>query len=301
MEQNHTEREVIPYTEQKLSEQLDFACEQLYPTNGFKLELQGIAPTVLVRKELEAYTGVNLDAKTGATIVLGYDDIKSELSLTSLRHPLDNQSSASLVIQKTTNNEDGLEYIAFLDISGREFSASSSKKDEPLTAEDIAHILEGYGVSDIPHPTHEIYRLWRANLLSNCQKGWKLSEEVEMFVDMQEHKTETIKVNIDEQYQEEGITSRTKQISRVLSINDDSGATGQQFESSIIQVDNDYGRTVHLQNNLMQKEFHPFVAGDPGVVLKSTSENVTLDLDSFNAYKGLIEDATSHLQQTKEI
>jgi len=301
MNEHLAERESAPFSERILSEKLDFACEQLYPTTGFKLELQGIAPSVLVRKELEAFSGAELNPESGATIELAYDVSEKDLVLQTLTHPFDKLGSTSLVIQRTSNQTDGLQYIAFLDFSGPKFRPAESTSDEPLLNDDIVRILEGYGIADIPHPTHDIYRLWRANLLSNCQKGWKVSEEVEMFVDMKEHSIETIKIGVDEQYEEDGIVSRTKEVSRVYNIIDDSGASGQEFVSTLIQIDDDYGRTVHLRNELAKKEIQPFIPGDPGVVLSSESENLTLDYDNFNAFKHLLDDATHYLKETREI
>lgn len=297
MSQERPEYESTPYAERRLHELLDSTCEKLYPSTGFTLEFQGLVPDMITKKGLEAYGGVPLDPKAGATIKLAYDIAEQQLVLQSIVHPIDQLPSSSLVLQRTNDRTEGLEYISFLEISGREFTPTASKKDRPITQSDIHRILQGYGIHDIPHPTHESYRLWRANALSSCKKGWDISEEVELFVDMQEHKTETIKVKVNEKYQESDSISHTKQISHVFNIAEESGAYSQTLESSLIQIHNKHGRVLHLYNELTQKEHQPFVLGDKGIVLKNETESIKLDLDAFNAFRGLLEDATSYLHE----
>ncbi len=292
------ERKNPPFGEAKLNELLDFACDQLYPTTGFTLELDGIDPTVLTRKELEAYSKVSLDQATAATIKLAYDTTKDALLLESLRHPLDGQPSAQLVIHRTTRDIDGLEYIIFIEAGGQEYPGKPDK-NVPLTNERVNNFLAGYGVADIPHPNHEMYRLWRANLLSNCQKGWKVSEEVELLVDYTDRKSETILITTNENYAEEGEIIKTKRLARVYEMYEDI-TSSQKIESAIHQIDNSYGRSLNMQLQVTELDHSPFVLGDTPTVTRRQVENIALDHDSFSTFRGLVEDATLYLHAQKK-
>jgi hypothetical protein len=294
-----TEQKNIPYGERKLNELLDFACEQLYPTTGFTIELNGIAPSIRTQKELEAFSKVNLDPKTGATIRLAYDMSEDALILDSFRHPLDRQSAANLVIHRTQQPIDGLEYIAFIEVHGQTYIPKADGKDSILTNEMVDYFMGGYGIFDAPHPTHESYQLWRANLLSNCQDGWKVSEEVELFVDLDEHKTETIYVSNNQTYAEKGEISKVKKVSRVYTVHDENNSSSQQLETSITQMTNPFGQSINMRNELTKRTQEPFTVADPGIITSHQEEPIALNEDSFLTFQRLIEDTAHYLHEQK--
>jgi len=314
MNESKIERADLPENEKKLSDMLDFACEQLYPTTGFGLELQGIKPALLTQKELEAYSGASLDNNSGATIKLVYDVASEQLIFESLRHPIANHHTAAFVIHKTQNETDGLQYIAFLDLAGEKYRPVSDGKNTPLFDETVNQILSGYQIGDIPHPSHDEYRLWRANLLSNCQDGWKLSEKVEILVGMEEHNTEVLQISVNEEFQQKGIVSRVKEISHVyiedcdVSNDPDSAANSgnsaqnhtKKFESKLTQIDEDYSRVLSLRKISTEKEYDPFVVGDEGKVLSKETKVLPMNQRNFNIFKSLLDNAALFLQSPDE-
>jgi hypothetical protein len=302
MEQFGIERDKLPELEQELSDLLDEVCEKLYPTNGYKLHLQGLVPDTVTLKGLEAYNGVHLDTSKGAKITLSYDSISRQLGLESLVHPIDKQPQSTFVIRATSNRQDGLRYIPYLDnMGGGRFPPAEAKKDEPLKNEKVARILNGYGIKDIPHPSQVEYSLWRANLLSNCKEGWRLSEEVELFVDMQENTTDTVKIGVREEYQEGVKVSREKYLSYIHTTHAPSGERVDQNISTLLQVDSDYGRALYISSEAIVKELDPFIENDDSTVLAHHIEALPIDGESVRIFDALIKDATTYLIDSKDI
>ncbi len=171
---------------------LDQLCEQLYPTTGFELTLEGIHPNTLTRKELEAFFKVELSEKHGATIILAYDIVTDSLELESFSYPLKQKPEDSFVIKRSKQEIDGLRYIPYKELSGESREYDKEHHHAPLIQDRITAVLAGCGIIDIPHPDHDSYRLWRASFLDKCRDGWKATEKVRLitgFIDDIEHNT----------------------------------------------------------------------------------------------------------------
>jgi hypothetical protein len=292
MENENFELGRLTEMEKQMSELLDTTCELLYPTTGFELELQGLKPTILTQKELEAYGKVNLDTVTGATIKMTYDISLDQLVLKSIRHPLKDQPSSALVIHETESDIDGLTYIAFLDFDNQIYTPSQSEKNGLLRHDALAAILKGYGIDDAPHPSHDDYRLWRANLLSNCQQGWKVAEQVELLVYMEDNKTDTVKVSVHEEYNQDGTVNRVKQISKSTTETDSSI---RKSESKLMQVDTYFDRELSLVEEMIETEYDPFIKGNPGPVLAHETEASPINQASFKTFKSLLDETAEYL------
>jgi hypothetical protein len=297
MENYSVEHEAISYSEKKLRELLDYTCDNLYPTDHFKLELQGMLPSALTKNEVEALAGVELDEKTGATIALAYDTNTEALELQSLRHPLDHSGKNAFIIARADSTTPDPVYVAFLDVNGKTDILGPHIEGNSFTKEEIAHILEGYGIDNVPHPADTAYQLWRANLLSTCTKGWKTSEEVELFVDMREHTLETIKVGYKEEYIEGSTNNRTKYVSRIFDTNNDSRSYQQQVQMNLMQTENDYDSSIQMHKSLVETEVKPYPLSGKAIKTEHSDEPIDFDEDSFNAFKSLLEDTALYLHE----
>jgi hypothetical protein len=291
------ERSSVPYAEKKLGEMLTFACEQLYPADGFRLELDGITPTPLVHKELEARTGYALDTKHGAKIELAYDSEQDALVLESLRHPLSSQPTMALVIQRMEHADPDKRYVEYLD-TGKSQEETQPRQATQVSSADTEHILNGYHLGDIPHPDHDSYRLWRANLFSLCTNGWKTSEYVNLFTGITQHNSESIEISQSTEYTADGNPQTVRTIARTYDMFDDTGAMIQKYADSAIELETPFSHTVRLRRDVAEIKDDPKEPGKQ-IVGSIKSERIPLDEDSFNGFAGLIEDATLALRQTR--
>lgn len=272
--------------------------EKIHPTTGFTLELNGISPALLTQKELEAYSGANLNSESGANISFGYDLAEDALVLKKLSHPLDSQDAISFVLQRTNDPRDGLQYIAFIEAAGGVFRPSSADESHSMITNDMVQsILAGYGITDTPHPTHDSYQLWRANLLSDCQEGWKITEEAEIFMDLDEHKTESILIRHNETYNENGEATRTKKVARQFTLHGDDESSVQHMQAIITQISTPYGQSLNLRNETCDFTTETFVSGETGTVSNQQWENIPLDKDSFAEFSNLLEETSLSLRR----
>ena len=251
-----------PETEKKLSALLTETCDLLYPTTGFSLELDGVHPTPLAKKELEAFSGLELSDTKGASITLAYNIESDTFELESFAHALKNQSDASFMIHKTTDPRDGLQYIPFAQFESAQYDISQSSKNRALTNDTLASFLAGYHLSHIPHPTHESYQLWRADLLSNCQKGWKTTESTTLITGVSESTEETIQVRKEIYYQDGGDIYSRHEIVHSNILNDPRESPSVQIVSTALDEEIDpFGKSIHAVKRVTHEEHHPFVYG----------------------------------------
>ncbi len=166
-----------------------------------------------------------------------------------------------------------------------------------VTDEAVQGILAGYGITDAPHPTHESYQLWRADLLSNCKEGWKITEEAEIFVDLDAHKTESILIRHHETYNEGNEATRVKRVARQFTLHGDDESSIQHMQAVITQISNPYGQSLNLRNESCDFTTEEFVSGETGTITNQQSENIPLDKDSFAEFSNLLEETALYLRR----
>jgi hypothetical protein len=288
----------VPFEEQKLTELLDYACDQLHPTTGYRLELDGISPDKVTLKELEAKSGYSFDPLKGAKIDFIYDEDDGQLVLNTLRHPLAGQSDLWFTLSRTTNSHHQLQYIGFLESGTAVPSPSDVEWQHTLDTEFISRVLAGYGVPYIPHPDHESYQLWRANLMSQCENGWTVYEYARLFLDMTESTTKSIELSSTQSLSNEGEVSVIKTLSSNYDLTDGSGEFAQYLSSTAVTMTNTYGTTLRLRQESVDVKLDPFTINDPGEVVHSTSTAIPLTHDSFNNFKRTIDDTIHYLKES---
>jgi len=298
MEKDRSNFEVAPYSERKLSELLDYATENLYPTNLYTMNLKGVKPSLLTQKELQAYSGVDLDSSTGADIRFGFDESEDALVLKSIEHPLNKQSNAKFVIERTSSVEQAGLYTCYITIADEKYSPQGTDNGTSIDTDKVTDILAGYNIGDIPHPSDAAFALWKANILSCCVTGWDVHEEAEYIEDIQEHSIELINIQRDIFHNENGSGGQVKQASRIYDVRNDSTDHTLRVESRLTQTDFGYTRTVNLSNLFTDIPMATTETGNAKAP-ETKTEPAELNQNNYESFKRLLEEAHAHLRASK--
>lgn len=298
---DNIEQKEVPYAERKLTELLDFACDQLYPTTGYRLELDGITSDLSTLKWLEAVSGYSLDTKSGAKIEFLFDAKSNQLVLDTFRQPLKDQQALSLAIQRTQSPDSKLQYISFLETTDDILPDPLNPTHAPILPEDVDRILAGYGVTEVPNPDNDTFILWRAELMSRCKAGWRVFEYAKLLTDFTMNNTETIEISNTQTFSEDGEVSVVKTISKNYELVDDSNHFTQSHSNTAVSIANAYGASFHLRAEVVDKELDPFVLNDSGKIISDKTSPIPLTEDSFNDFKRLLDDSVAYLRASKDI
>jgi hypothetical protein len=294
MDKERPDFEVAPYSERKLSELLDLATENMYPTNLYTINMSGVKPSLLTLNELQAYSGVDLDSSTGANIQLGYDEIEKGLVLKTLEHPLNQQSNAKFIINRSpTTNQTG-EYSCYIAIADEKYSPQGSKNGTAIDSDTVQNIISGFNISNIPHPDDEGFAMWKTNALSRCSTGWEIHEEIEFIDDIQEYSIQLINIQHDTFHYENGTGGQVKQISSIIDARNDSTDHTLRVESRMRQTDFGFSRTLKLKNLFTEIPLAEKIV-NPERKLTTVSQQALLTEDNFKSFKRILEEAHAHM------
>lgn len=169
------------YSERKLSELIEFATRDLQPGPGYQLRLEGVKPTALTHKELEAFFGATFDETQGASLDLIYNQDIEQMVLRELSFPLKGLDGRAQLLRTDT-----IGYIPVIEMRGNPFKSRSAY----MSYDDGQRVLEGFGIPEIPSYDPLAYMHWRAGVLSKTQ-GWHLIERLEVPLAVSQNSVQT--------------------------------------------------------------------------------------------------------------
>jgi len=158
------------YAEKKLGELLTNATDSLRPGIGYSLELDGMQPTKLAAKELEAYFGHTLDTSSGMKVTLAYDSENERLTLKQLDAPIRGAHGVARLFRTET-----LGYVPSIEINGQAYNARGSIMDSSFAE----GLLSAFSIDQAPTQDARAYQEWRDTLLERTS-GWHLVEKLEI-------------------------------------------------------------------------------------------------------------------------
>ncbi len=284
-----------PEIELKHAELIDDVCDLLYPTTGFRLTLEGIKPAMADKKAIEAFAQIGLSDEYGATIELAYNITTDSLELQSIQHPLASNPDGYFSILRTDSPHEDLRYIPIIDTGQSDEDLVKNYINPTLTGSTLESILAGYGVAEIPHPSHESYQLWRADFLSACQDGWKTTEQVTLLTGLTDTATETISVKNELLYQEGGEVLRTKEVGLSNLLAEPNSMTTQETATRLTQEEGKIGIDISLQEEVITKEIDTIVVNNDTVV-EIKRETLPVTSTSLRKFKDICTEAKLYLQ-----
>jgi|GEM_PF-2153677 len=219
------------YSERSLNETLAFAAADLAPGKGYSLTLEGILPSMQTHQELEAFFRKEIDASSGATMTLTFDELNEKLAIENLSLNLKGgQGTAQLL--KT-------ESIGYIPVVFSKSGTPFLEMSKFLSYDQAQLLQKGFGINEAPVSDPVGYRKWLSLLLSITQ-GWKLSERLEIPLAISESAAASYTLQSEQSFDGQN-QSRidTKIFTRSLLIFDDDADAVHHTESNYEHVTTD--------------------------------------------------------------
>lgn len=258
------------YSEKKLAELIEHATDDLEPSRGYRLKLDGMKCDLLTQKELSTYFGAYIDADKGASMTLTYNDFTNQLELQSLTMNIERMNGTVGFYRVQSGN-----YIPQTNLQDQLYT----HKNKLPSHETIQRYLHAFGVSDIPPPGTPEYKYWQTMIIAET-KAWHLREEVEMPIAFTDHATQSAILTHDTVVNTESMDIHD--IRRVSQRIDQLTPDDERLRSELIlELYNEGGHHV-LRHYLFNGHFpHSFVANDETLHTTNLTA-LSLTPDSFH-------------------
>jgi len=286
-----------PYAERKLSEMLEYACSQIEPGHGYSLTVDGLKSSALVKHELEALFGAQLDDEKGATVSFGFDESTEALSVDAVSIPIFGIEGRAKIVRNKLNDQ--IPYVHFVEV-GESNESFVPQKSIRLTQQRVDAILSGFSVEKAPPIQTPEYTLWRSELLSQS-RGWYLSETQQITTAYSEDSHSAITISNNEFYSR-GKVEQSKRVTTSTTFLQDSFTDLTQHINATIELVNDMkDKKLRLFQQSYQVKNDFFDVYNDAEVIQNQIEAIILNEDSFSSFRRLLDDTADHIEINKSL
>lgn len=274
------------YTQKQLTELLNLASENLIPSKGYSLRLEGVRSSASQHAGLEVFFGTYLDDEAGANLTLGYDETSNQLLLRELSYPMKDISGFVKLIHTET-----ISYIPVIEIRNQLLKTP----EEYLSHEDGNNLLVGFGIEDIPTSDKSTYAYWRSKVLSKT-RGWHLKEELEIPLGLTLDSAQSVIIQ-----NEEALNLKNKKMlqkksfTRSIVLFDEESNATSHTEQTIESFLDKNEHTMPMYTRTYNKSRDPFVLNSEQIDTP-TLKALPLDHNSYHDFKNALEEAVATRQ-----